>query len=74
MPPKTKAMHSWERTGFDTDTNRANIWTCRKCGMVKATMDITTTHGNPGVTWEYSEWDGTWIGVNLIPVPVCGGA
>jgi hypothetical protein len=76
MPPKTKQMHSWERTGFDPDTNRANIYTCRKpgCGMVKATREITTPQGYPGWNVEYSEADGTVIGVNPFRVPRCGGA
>ena len=73
MPPRTKNMHSWERTGFNPDTNRVNIYTCRKCGMVKASMEITTCHGHPGWIVEYSELDGTILGENLIPVPSCGG-
>jgi len=74
MPPKTKNQHSWERTGFDPTTNQPNVYTCRRCGMVKATKDVTTPYGHPGFTLEFSEPDGTLIGVDLKPVPACGGA
>ena len=73
------SVHSWKPTGFDHDTNEANIWTCRKieCRMVKA-INLTSTRmsirGVPVYDVEYSRVDGSVIVVNPGKVPACGSA
>ena len=63
--------HSWSEVGVDPETNIANIWRCRFCGIYKAASD-TSINLRPlkGVRIEFSEDDGEIIGVN-IPVPIC---
>jgi hypothetical protein len=63
--------HSWTEVGVDPETNIANIWRCRFCGMYKAASS-TSINLRPlkGVRVEFSENDGEVIGVN-IPTPIC---